>query len=310
MMDAPSMQGIRFSSCPVCNGGLQAWRKKTGGSQVFDIDRCTGCGYAFVNPRPTLAYLLDYYAASGHGHGKPAGRVRPTAAAVVAQETVYPNSTLDAAALVGTACRLLPQGHRGKFLDVGCGYGFFSRAARESGFDVTALELAEEEFAISQEIAGIMPIRSSFEDFDAPASSYSAILMSQILEHALDINRWLDKAAGLLQPGGVIAIALPSFDSAFRRVLQERDPYICPPAHLNFFGRDSLSRLVARHGFAIERVGFVSRIPRSTFEKRLRGPARVAVPAVHAASRATLKALDSTGLGMMLHIHARKPHAA
>ena len=84
-------------------------------------------------------------------------------------------------------------------------------------------------------LTGLDPVASSFEDFECAPSSFSAVLMSQILEHVCDINQWIIKAHDILADDGVLAIALPNFGSVFRRVMQEKSPYITPPEHLNFF---------------------------------------------------------------------------
>jgi len=51
------------------------------------------------------------------------------------------------------------------------------------------------------------------------------------------------KAHTILERNGIVAIALPNLGSIFRIVMQEMEPYICPPAHLIFFNPYSLSKL-------------------------------------------------------------------
>ena len=130
--------------------------------------------------------------------------------------------------------------------------------------------------------------------------------MSQILEHALDVNQWTKKAYALLRDSGMLVVALPNFDSIFRRVMQENEPYICPPAHLNFFNPASLANLLKKHGFKVEETQWVSRLPTTTFEKRLPGFIKPALPLVSAVSDATLKVIDTLHSGMMINVYARK----
>ena len=130
--------------------------------------------------------------------------------------------------------------------------------------------------------------------------------MSQILEHALDVNQWTKKAYALLRDSGMLVVALPNFDSIFRRVMQENEPFICPPAHLNFFNPTSLTNLLEKHGFKVEETQWVSRLPTTTFEKRLPGFIKPALPLVSAVSDATLKVIDTLRLGMIINVYARK----
>ncbi|MGW8180222.1 MAG: class I SAM-dependent methyltransferase, partial [bacterium] len=188
----------------------------------------------------------------------------PTMEEVLGWEAEDPNSIVDARRLIQTTVHLLEQSQsrKGRFLDVGCGYGFFSREAIDRGFEVVALDLAPNKRQVAREMTGLEPIESSFEDFRCSPSSFSAVLMSQILEHVCDINEWLAKTREMLTNDGVVAIALPNFGSVFRLVLQEKSPYISPPEHLNFFNPTSLSLLLKKHGFKVEEIQWVSRIPK------------------------------------------------
>lgn len=83
-------------------------------------------------------------------------------------------------------------------------------------------------------MTGIAPVSTTFEEFKSERS-YGVILMSQILEHASDPVAWMKKTHNLLELGGILAIAVPHFDSFTRRLMQEKEFYIIPPEHLNYF---------------------------------------------------------------------------
>lgn len=288
--------------CPVCRAVTVLWRTKTTTVGNFSINRCTDCGFAFVNPRPTAQFLREFYSLSGHSRdGTDCGH---TIDSVVSQEKESPNSTIDAGRLIETTAKLLPtkscQGAR--LLDVGCGYGFYSREAIAQGFSVTAIELAETERSISRQLAGIEPLNTTFEDFDAPAGTFSAVIMSQILEHALDINAWLIKVHRLLHNGGVVTIALPNFGSVFRRVMQGNEPFITPPAHLNFFSAGNLSRLLAGHGFVVRHIEWKSRISHASLQRRIPVVGRY----LRTFADLGLGAIDTMRLGMMVNAYAVK----
>ena len=191
-------------------------------------------------------------------------------------------------------------------MDVGCGYGFFSREALSAGFDVIALELADNERKITKELTGLEATACSFEAFECTPESLGVIFMSQILEHALDVNQWIKRSRDLLVDDGILAIALPNFGSIFRIIMQENEPYICPPAHLNFFCQNSLRTLLELHGFEVEAVHWISRIPKRAFAKRLPRLGKPLAPLFNVASLASLKIIDALRLGMMINVYARK----
>ncbi|MBF0307165.1 MAG: class I SAM-dependent methyltransferase [Alphaproteobacteria bacterium] len=290
---------VRSETCPVCRSAIRPWRVKTTGDQAFAIDRCGTCGYAFVNPRPGLDVLTRHYARLGHG------REATDARSVLERERTFPNSTVDAARMLATIGALAGGGVGGRFLDVGCGYGFYAARARAAGFEVIALDLAENERGIAEAIGGVTPLACSFEAFECAPGSIRVVLMSHVLEHAFDVQAWIAKAHRILAEDGLLAVALPNFGSLFRLVMQEREPYVCPPDHLNFFDPGSLGRLLAGHGFAVEAVQWVSRLPLTAFEKRL--PAlKPVLPLVGAASWACLRLIDGLRLGATISVYARK----
>jgi 2-polyprenyl-3-methyl-5-hydroxy-6-metoxy-1,4-benzoquinol methylase len=248
---------------------------------------------------------MEYYSTFGHGDAD-SGKAPPTLAKVIENERLFPNSTVDAKRLIRTIS-LLGAGRSSKtFLDVGCGFGFFSAEALRQGFDVQALELASNERCIAKQMTGLDPICSSFEEYQCPRGSLGVVLMSQILEHALDVNLWVSKAYEFLAKDGILAIALPNYSSIFRRLLQERDPFVCPPTHLNFFNAESLSHLMTKHGFYVEKVQWVSRLPKSSFERRVPGLAKPILPLIHLGTRMSLGLIDMLRMGMIISVYGRK----
>jgi 2-polyprenyl-3-methyl-5-hydroxy-6-metoxy-1,4-benzoquinol methylase len=297
---------MKLDNCPICNSDIKLWRKKETEAGLFEIDLCSSCGFAFVNPRPSLNFLMEFYSVQGIDQ-KTNGII--TLASVIEQEKNYPNSTVDAKRMIDNLLKFVNQSKGGegyKLLDVGCGYGFFSREAIKNGFNVTALEIASEDRKIATEMTGLIPIAKSFEDFKYDGQLYDVILMSQILEHAFDVNLWIKKAYNILKPNGLILIALPNYSSIFRKILQSNDPYISPPAHLNFFNRNSLSLLLSNSGFEIIHVEYISRIPKDSIEKKLRKFGKQISHLISNSVPIMLNGIDLLRLGMIINIYARK----
>lgn len=241
---------------------------------------------------------MNFYAVSGNGAGQ-----KKTYEMVMENEARDPNSTLDAERMVGKVTEIL-RGNNIKernLLDVGSGHGFFSESALEKGFTVTAIELAANEREIMKKMTGYDPVPVSFEDFDGTTKLFSAILMSQVLEHALDVNQWIAKASSLLVPGGVLAVALPNFDSFIRIIMRVRDPYICPPEHINFFTVKSLKILMEKHGLRPYFHNHVSRIRRDSIHRRVPGWISRLLPI-----NCVLKLTESIGVGIMINMYAVK----
>lgn len=290
---------LQLDACPVCGSRTVLWRVVDG----YRLERCPTCSFVFVNPRPSRAEIAAMYRDLG-GHCSDSA----TAEDVLASERVAPNSTVDAQRIVQKLVAVTRPA--GRLLDVGSGYGLFSAAALDAGFEVDALEIAPLERTLGREISGIEALPDAFEDYDALPATYDAILMSQVLEHAVDIGEWAFKAAYFLRPGGVLCVAVPNFGGLLRRLLQQRDPYVTPPVHLNYFSSGNLRRLLGDRGLTTIHAETVSRVRADALVGRLpRAVAplhRLATPAVRVLQRPLLAPVDHSGLGMFLNVYARK----
>lgn len=257
----------RRSNCIACGSGLTfLWGSKRRNGVTFHIDRCKNCGTAFMNPRPTFEYLISsIYSTSGHGLAAPI-----TLDSLLELEREYPNATKDAETLVGVALKYLPPSQvRRKALDVGAGYGFFSKAALQAGFEVTAVNPARWENVIYRELTGLDPIEDAFENMEFN-ERFDLILLSQVLEHMYDPQAVLLKVRALLARNGVVAVAVPNFNWVLVRLLRERENgALWVPEHLNYFTEAGLCALLTSTGFRILQVRHVARIPYFAISKRL-----------------------------------------
>jgi SAM-dependent methyltransferase len=218
----------------------------------------------------------------------------------------YSYSVIDAKRIVKNVSKFTNNVNGLNFLDVGCGHGLISREAMNSEFHVIALELSDIERDVAYSLTKTMPINSSFEDYICDADSFDVINLSQILEHVVDINLWTSKSYYCLKKGGVLAIALPNFNSFLRLILKEGDPYICPPVHLNFFSKKNLIKLLDIHGFDVEYSEFISRIPDEALLKRIPNFLLFTLPIVKILVSAIFKIFDILHIGIMINIYARK----
>ncbi len=272
--------------CPICNENSKQWRQKNS----YSIYKCKGCGFGFVHPPLSQDQILEIYATSGHGNKF----IEISLEQVLEAERIYPNSSIDSVRLFGQITNYHIIANR-QALDVGAGYGFYTRQLQEQGFDVTPLELAANEKRILTEMTGKQPVSSTYEAFESK-DQYGVVLMSQILEHAADPIFWTQKTRDLLEKNGLWVIAVPHFNSWSRRLMQEKDFYIIPPEHLNYFTKKSLRILLENHGFEILEMETISRLPWH----------KLKVPGIQYLGNIFLKLMDFFGLGMMINIVARK----
>ena len=83
-----------------------------------------------------------------------------------------------------------------------------------------------------------------------PLAPYDAIVMGDVIEHLPRPGEALDRMAALLRPGGVAWMALPDAGSLVARGLGRRWWSVIP-THVQFFTRDSIRKLLERHGWEV-----------------------------------------------------------
>ena len=230
----------------------------------FQIRTCATCDHAFIADGLSGDDLAQHYSSSIKYHEGYEDDLR---------KQRFPGSRSDAIKYISLIQSALAES-RGPitFLEVGAGWAYASRIASSKGWIVDAIEYSPE--CISS-LSNVLPSESiiyqgSFESFcEHTSKTYDAILMSQVLEHALDPGEWLSKAHKLLRPGGCLVVAVPQFKGIYG-FLGIRDPFLTPPEHLNFFTRRSLRLLASRMGFEVFRVAGYSRVPFYNIKRRLK----------------------------------------
>jgi SAM-dependent methyltransferase len=294
-----------LAACPACGSPVKKpWLSQELAGVNFTLDKCCACGTGYVNPQPSLESLQSFYASCGHG-----SKSLTSCAAVMASEVEFPNSTVDAQRLVTYAKGLLGACREGKAkaLDIGSGYGFFSRAALEQGFQVVAVNPARAENRIFQQLNGFEPIPLFFEEVDFGMEKFDLVILSQVLEHLLDPFHVLTKVRNLIKPEGVLAIAVPNVDAILIKILKSKSSFLGLPGHLIHFSRRGLSALLQRAGFEVNLHLYISRIPYFSISNRLniQGRSRNLVNyLVRVCQRPPLFIANRLGLGLFQNVWA------
>jgi SAM-dependent methyltransferase len=233
-------------ACAIC-GGTETrtlWIK-----YGYAIGRCARCGLVYANPRaPHEMILLRYNPQYFWNEYLPSlGVVNGT----------YDLATFDArhAALLAMMAKAVPQGRH--LLEVGCGAGFFLKAAERAGWTVEGIELSEEASQFAIERLQLPIRREPAEAASIAPGSFHAAAMFDVIEHLFDPRAVLTAIARALAPGGTLVISTPNIESASRYLLGTDWAVLSPLEHVYYFSEDSLRRLLEVTGFS--QVRFVRR---------------------------------------------------
>jgi 2-polyprenyl-3-methyl-5-hydroxy-6-metoxy-1,4-benzoquinol methylase len=150
----------------------------------------------------------------------------------------------------------------GRLLDIGSGPGTLLMVARRNfGYDIQGIEPASAAATVANSY-GVQTYCGTVETFAlAHADKFDAITCFEVLEHVCDPLSILVTARKLLSKEGLLLLSVPNLDDPYL-LLQQIAPTM-PPIHINFFSRRSLTTLLNRAGFTLERT-FTLPIPSSS----------------------------------------------
>jgi SAM-dependent methyltransferase len=298
-----SEPALHLDRCPACfSPGLKPWFSKATAEGRYELCSCSGCGSAFVNPRPSLEQIQNFYARTSY-RAQESESPQSRWDRLLAEEKNYPNTTLDAERMADR-CRRFARGD--DFLDVGAGDGFFSRAARARSFRVHALEPSPAGRRVFALMNGFEP-EPALLDLDFARrhpAAFDVVLLSQVLEHVSDVEETLAVLGRVLKADGIVAVAVPHFRSWSSRLQGRNDMFITPPEHLNFFTAPGLLRLFERQGYRRLGLETISRFNPARIGSRL--PFPILRPAAIALLKLALKAADRMDRGLYLNLYVQK----
>jgi SAM-dependent methyltransferase len=250
--------------CPFCkDNSSKFWFlkkiKADSGHTPYEIYRCKSCSSAYVYPLPTEEFLNIFYnELQPLASITPGNRIEDTIELIYSSEKSYPNTTLDARRII-EKCKKYSSGSR--FLDVGAGFGLFTREAIKLGFECTAIEASRNNCDIFEAINGFKPNNQllDFEFANSHQEKFDVVLLSQVLEHIPEPEHAVKLIQKILKKDGVCAVAVPHFGSFVSKFQGTKDMFITPPEHLNFFSIQGLNKLFIRNNFTVISTQTISR---------------------------------------------------
>jgi 2-polyprenyl-3-methyl-5-hydroxy-6-metoxy-1,4-benzoquinol methylase len=192
---------------------------------------CRDCGFVFANPAPAQETIAQFYAslADEEYSQEDEGRGR-NFSTILKRLRPY-----------------MPPGSR--LLDVGAASGIFLNLARNAGFQVTGIEPSAALAADAEKLFGMKLFCGTVEQFIAN-EKFAVITVLDVLEHVTDPSDFLTVLSRFLAPGGMLVIVTPDISSLAARIMGGRWWHY-RVAHINFFNRRSLARILGDRGFAV-----------------------------------------------------------
>lgn len=141
-------------------------------------------------------------------------------------------------------------------LDVGCGWAQCLLYFSKKGMDCYGFDPAPEavEYGLRKGLNLRLAGMEKMDVFDG--LRFDVVMLNNVLEHLADpVEVVTEIRRDLLEPGGLLIIDVPNefnlFQMAGRDVNGLHDWWIAPPAHLNYFSRNTLQRMLQACGYEV-----------------------------------------------------------
>ena len=239
----------RRSACPSCGGSIRREISSTrdahyGMAGDWNWDACEHCGLWFVNPAPTEAFLYSdgydddtYYAYQPFDEEE--SLVRKALRTVLRYDSRATGDPFFA--------------KQGVMLDIGCGSGEFLYRWRKLGWDVHGLEPSAAAARTGRDHYGLDIVDSWEAAEKHPDESFDYIRLNHSFEHILRPDEALSFVARKLKHDGRLFIGVPNVDSVPRRVFGAHWWNLGAPLHPYGWSARSLTHVLERNGFMVER---------------------------------------------------------
>ena len=208
----------------------------------FALVECPGCGQAFMSPRlneagrSALYGRAEYFDDGVYGSDS-ASRLQRT----------WAKGRLD---LIEQALGDRPDP---SIYEVGCAYGLFLDFARRRGFDIGGLEYSPVAAETASDRLGVSIDVGEVTRLDT-AERHDAVVFWDVIEHTPDPKEFLEAAAAMVEPGGIVALSCPYFDSIAARITGRRWWTLKPHKHIWHFTVPGLKQLLAETGLEVVKV--------------------------------------------------------
>lgn len=199
----------------------------------YALYHCLVCGTGFVHPVPTTEELGRFYSDDYWGHA-----VRVAKNAPIHHDTDH---------IHGIITR--HGSHVETVIDVGCGVGTLLNGLRDKGYRVSGQDFSSTASAMARDLFGLDVKTGPMIEIELPNAD--CVVMRHVLEHSSTPLSDLVQVIGRLNPGGLLIVLVPNYESFACQLYRRFWEWFVPPVHLTYFSLQSFRYLAVHLGFRI-----------------------------------------------------------
>jgi len=236
----PFRKQFKFVHCPNC-ASSNVYKDFQKGQ--FSYYRCSVCDTLYVNPRPPINALNNFYLKSK--------------AVAASTQSLLDNEEGRKKHVFTPRAKQILQFFKsigrveGRVIEIGCSVGsFLDVLKKRSRFQVEGIDPSESAHKIAAK-KRLKVHKTTLEKFDPAGSKYDIAISLETIEHIFSPQAFLLKINRLLKKGGFIVFTTPNLHGFDTLALEKYYKNIHAPCHLNYFNVDTIDSLLTRSGFKI-----------------------------------------------------------
>jgi SAM-dependent methyltransferase len=210
----------------------------------FTIDKCESCGLVFLNPMPTEKHLTSLYPKTYYAY-QDFYEKKPSFIAAFYKKYLVNIRTKD------------PKFDTpGRILDLGCGSGLFLYKMKQEGWEVYGVEVNENAAKLGNDLEQLNIHIGDLMSSNYQSDFFDYVRLNHSFEHIPNPEEVLNEIHRILKPDGKLFIGVPNIDSFNARLFKRYWWYLCAPVHTFNYSVSTLSRMLDKHGFLVEKVQY------------------------------------------------------
>jgi len=140
-------------------------------------------------------------------------------------------------------------GEKNRILDIGCGPGFFLKAAEERGWKGEGVEVSKAAVQYAEEVVHVKVHHGQLQDIPLSPGSFDAVVLLDAIEHLFDPLGTIKDCYHLLSKDGVLILNTPDYNSLSRFILGKDWAVLSPAEHLYNFTQSTLYQMLRKAKF-------------------------------------------------------------
>lgn len=220
----------------------------------YEIETNHKFGFRQVKPTPSKEVIHQYYADEFYSANY-GGQCNNSSLEVQERDAEFLEGNRDD--IIDLISRLVGRDlAEVRLLDLGCGWCEFLKHMAAKGVRCTGIDPAPEAIERGKSL-GLDVRVGGVEEINAIAGDkrYDVVSLFNVLEHLADPEQTLLEIHKALAPEGLVIIDVPNefnpLQMAAKKLHNLPEWWVKPPAHLNYFSKDSLCALVSGCGYEV-----------------------------------------------------------